>query len=113
MKFGTLMSITAVVLFAGLAIPVRPATQEKQDPSPNVCVWDCFDLHTLSVNKSPTRGPQKVFLNGTGVSTESCRKEGEECKESEHDCCPGLRCQIIDVGPCRVTGAPCPGFCVR
>jgi hypothetical protein len=27
----------------------------------------------------------------------------------EHeDCCPGLRCQIIYVGPCRVTGAPCP-----
>jgi hypothetical protein len=113
MKFRTLTSITVIVLFAAPALSVRVAAEEKQDrPSPNVCVWDCFDVHTLSFTGNAAQSRERVSLNGTSVSTESCRVHGEECNEREHeDCCPGLRCQIIYVGPCRVTGAPCPGFC--
>jgi hypothetical protein len=116
MTFRTLTSITAIVLFAALAISVRVGAEEKQDRPfpPNVCVLDCFDMNTLSFTSYAAQSRQRVFLNGTGVPTESCRVEGEECNESEHeDCCPGLRCQIIYVGPCRATGAGCPGFCLR
>jgi len=115
MKFRALGSMTAVVLFATLAISFRiaaVAAAEKQDrASPNTCVRDCFAEDTLSLTGDAAQSPQKVSLKG--VSSQSCRPKGQLCKASQHNCCPGLTCQVIYVGPCRVTGAPCPGLCVK
>jgi probable HAF family extracellular repeat protein len=52
-------------------------------------------LHgTLSVIDDAAHSPQIASRSGTGISGESCKKEGAQCQEKLNwECCAGLYCQ--------------------
>jgi hypothetical protein len=60
-----------------------PVMHEPTTPTPRTL--RPFGRRGLTFNPSPS---------DTGVSAESCRKEGEQCQDKPGwDCCPGLYCQ--------------------
>lgn len=84
MKSRTLASLTAVVLFTTLAIPVLPATQDNQNR----------DHHSIGVTFAPGQaGSLKVASYDGAVGTAACAVGGRPCGGTVR-CCPGLVCRF-------------------
>lgn len=84
----------------GLARATTRTASEGTDPRPSAST----NGNGVTKDILAADSQQMISLRATGVSAESCKKEGERCQEKPNwDCCPGLYCQPASIEP----------FCVR